>query len=136
MLICQARPLRSWTSRSQRVSRLRSCLTPFHNCSTGTRTSIPRPFQRSEGSMDKIRFQKVLRRVVLIPLGVAVILAVTLILEVQSFVNRAGWVEHTDQVISIAQRIYRARIDQETGVRAYLLTKDESFLQPFPARTR
>jgi len=38
--------------------------------------------------MDKLRFQKVLRRVILIPLGVAVILAVTLILEVQSFVNR------------------------------------------------
>src|SRR5437667_3155833 len=81
--------------------------------------------------MDKLTFQNVLRRVVLIPLGVAVILAVTLILEVQSFVNRAGWVEHTDQVISIAQRIYRARIDQETGLRAYLLTNDERFLQPY-----
>ena len=81
--------------------------------------------------MDKIRFQKVLRRVVLIPLGVAVILAVTLILEVQSFVNRAGLVEHTDRVIAIAQRIYRARIDQETGLRAYLLTNDERFLQPY-----
>jgi len=81
--------------------------------------------------MDKLRFQKVLRRVILIPLGVAVILAVTLILEVQSFVNRAGLVEHTDRVIAIAQRIYRARIDQETGLRAYLLTNDERFLQPY-----
>src|SRR6266566_2973307 len=81
--------------------------------------------------MNKLRFEKVLRRVVLIPLGVAVILAVTLILEVQSFVNRAGLVEHTDRVIAIAQQIYRARIDQESGVRAYLLTKDERFLQPY-----
>ncbi len=79
--------------------------------------------------MNKLRFQKVLRRVVLIPLGVAVILAVTLILEVQSFVNRAGLVEHTDVVIAIAQRTYGARIDQESGVRAYLLTKDDRFLQ-------
>jgi hypothetical protein len=55
--------------------------------------------------MDKLRFQKVLRRVILIPLGVAVILAATLILEVQLFVNRAGLVEHTDQVIALAQRI-------------------------------
>ena len=81
--------------------------------------------------MNKLRFEKVLRRVVLIPLGVAVILAVTLILEVQSFVNRAGLVEHSDRVIAIAQQIYRARIDQESGVRAYLLTKDERFLQPY-----
>jgi CHASE3 domain sensor protein len=79
--------------------------------------------------MDKLRFQKILRRVILIPLGVAVVLAVTLILEVQSFVNRAGWVEHTDQVI--AQRIYRLRIGQESGLRAYLLTNDERFLQPY-----
>src|SRR5216684_1352556 len=81
--------------------------------------------------MNKLRFEKVLRRVVLIPLGVAVILSVTLILEVQSFVNRAGLVEHSDRVIAIAQRIYRARIDQETELRAYLLTNDERFLQPY-----
>jgi len=86
--------------------------------------------------MDKIRISKGAPQRDSGSLGVAVILAVTLILEVQSYVNRAGWVEHTDQVISIAQRIYRSRIDQETGVRAYLLTKDERFLQPFPARTR
>jgi CHASE3 domain sensor protein len=84
-----------------------------------------------KGNMDKLRFQKILRRMILLPLGVALILAVTLILEVQSFVNRAGSVEHTDQVIAIAQRIYRLRIDQETGLRAYLLTNDERFLQPY-----
>jgi PAS domain S-box-containing protein len=81
--------------------------------------------------MDKLRFQQILRRVIVLPLGVALILAVTLILEVQSFVNRAGLVEHSDRVIAIAQRIYRLRIDQETGLRAYLLTNDERFLQPY-----
>jgi PAS domain S-box-containing protein len=81
--------------------------------------------------MDKAKFQRVLHRVVLIPLVAAGILAITLILEVRSLVNRADWVEHTDHVIAAAQRVYRARIDQETGLRAYLLTKDESFLQPF-----
>ncbi len=80
--------------------------------------------------MDKLRFQKVLRRVILVPLGVGVILAVTLILEVQFLVNRAGWVEHTDRVIQAAQSLYRAKVDQETGLRAYLLTNDERFLQP------
>jgi len=80
--------------------------------------------------MDKITFQNLLRRTILVPLAVAAILAVTLILEVQSFVNRAGWVEHTDQVIDVADQIYRLRIDQETGLRAYLLTNDERFLQP------
>lgn len=83
------------------------------------------------GEMDKITFQRVLRRTILIPLAVAAVLAVTLMLEVQSFANRAGWLEHTDQVIDVADRIYRIRIDQETGLRAYLLTSDERFLQPY-----
>jgi len=83
------------------------------------------------GEMDKITFQRVLRRTILIPLAVSAVLAVTLMLEVQSFANRAGWLEHTDQVIDVADRIYRMRIDQETGLRAYLLTSDERFLQPY-----
>ena len=83
------------------------------------------------GKMDKITFQKVLRRTILVPLVVAAVLAVTLMLEVQSFANRAGWLEHTDQVIDGADQVYRIRIDQETGLRAYLLTNDERFLQPY-----
>jgi PAS domain S-box-containing protein len=81
--------------------------------------------------MDKITFQKVLRRAILTPLGIAAILAVTLILEVRSFVNRADWVQRTDQVITVAERIYRLRIDQESGLRGYLMTKDDRFLEPY-----
>lgn len=81
--------------------------------------------------MDKVTFQKLLRRTILIPFGAAAILAVTLILEVQSLVDRAGWVDHTDQVTDVADRIYRLRVDQESGLRLYLLTNDERFLQPY-----
>jgi PAS domain S-box-containing protein len=81
--------------------------------------------------MDKIRFQHVLRRVILLPIAVAVVLAVTLILEVRFLTQTSRSVDHSDQVISLAQRIYRGRIDQETGLRAYLLTNDKRFLQPF-----
>ena len=81
--------------------------------------------------MDKVRFQQILRRAFWFPFGIALILAATLILEVQFLMKRAAWVEHTDQVITLSQRIYRIRIDQETGLRAYLLTNDERFLQSF-----
>lgn len=76
--------------------------------------------------MDKITFQKLLRRTILIPVGVAAILAVTLIFAVQTFVNRIGWVERTDKVVDIADRVYRLRIDEESGLRAYLLTNHPS----------
>jgi PAS domain S-box-containing protein len=81
--------------------------------------------------MDKSTFQKLLRRTILVPLGVAAVLAVALVLVVQSFVSRTEWVAHADRVIDLADRIYRLRIDQESGLRAYLLTHDERFLQRY-----
>src|SRR6266567_7761140 len=81
--------------------------------------------------MDKSRFQKILRRAFWVPFTFAIMLAVLLLVEVQFLMSRAAWVEHTDRVITLAQRIYRNRIDQETGLRAYVLTRDERFLEPF-----
>jgi hypothetical protein len=52
-------------------------------------------------NMDKSTFKKLLRRTLLIPLGVAAVLAVTLIFAVQSFVQRAEGVEHTDREIDL-----------------------------------
>jgi PAS domain S-box-containing protein len=81
--------------------------------------------------MDKIRFQRVLRGVFWLPIGISAILALLLILEVRFLVHRQAWVEHTDQVISLSQHLYRVRVEQESGLRAYLLTRDERFLAPF-----
>src|SRR6266568_7689230 len=81
--------------------------------------------------MDRKTFKQILRRTFWIPFGIALIVGVTLILEVRFLMDRAAWVEHTDQVITLAQRIYRNRVDQETGLRAYVLTRDERFLEPF-----
>lgn len=81
--------------------------------------------------MDKVTFLKLLRRVVLIPLGAAMLLALVLILEVRTLARHAQWVEHSDQVIAVTEQLYRSAIDEETGVRAYLLTRDEKFLQPY-----
>ncbi len=81
--------------------------------------------------MDQKTFRQTLRQAFWIPFGLAVILAAALILDVRFLMEQTTWVEHTDQVISLAQRIYRIRIDQETGLRAYVLTGDKRFLEPF-----
>lgn len=81
--------------------------------------------------MDRNTFRRTLRQAFWIPFGIAIVLAATLLLEVRFLMHQAAWVEHPDQVISLAQRIYRSRIDQESGLRAYLLTRDQHFLQPF-----
>src|SRR6266496_1414601 len=81
--------------------------------------------------MDKKRFRQSLRRALWIPFGVGIIFAAILILEVRFLTEQAAWVEHTDQVITVSQRIYRSRIDQESGLRAYVLTGDKRFLDIF-----
>ncbi len=81
--------------------------------------------------MDQKTFRQTLRRAFWIPFGIAVVLAAILILEVRFLMQQAAWVEHTDQAIALAQRIYRNRVDQETGLRAYVLTRDPHFLEPF-----
>ena len=78
--------------------------------------------------MNENTFRGTLRRAVWIPLGIAVILAVVLILEVRFLMEQTALVEHSDQVITVSQRIYRTRIEQESKLRAYILTGDERFL--------
>lgn len=81
--------------------------------------------------MNRKLFEQTLRRTFWVPFAIAFVVALTLILEVRFLMDRTAWVEHTDQVIALSQRIYRSRVDQETGLRAWLLTRDERFLGPF-----
>jgi PAS domain S-box-containing protein len=81
--------------------------------------------------MDTTRFHKLLRQTFGITFGTAAVFAVVLIVEVQLLNQRARRVEHYDQVITLSQRLYRSRVDQESGLRAYFLTNDKRFLRPF-----
>ena len=78
--------------------------------------------------MDKNIFRQTLRRAFWTPFGIGLVLAAILILEVRFLVQRATWVEHTDRVLSVSQRLYRTRSDQETGLHAFVLTNDKQFL--------
>jgi CHASE3 domain sensor protein len=42
-----------------------------------------------------------------------------------------GWVEHTDRVTRSASELQRRSIDMETGLRGFLITGEESFLEPY-----
>jgi PAS domain S-box-containing protein len=87
--------------------------------------------------MDKKAFRTPRRWASWIPFGMAITVAVILLLEVRFLMDEARWIEHTDQVITLSQRMFRNRIDQESGLRAYVLTGDKRFLEPFyEARNR
>src|ERR1700735_1040234 len=42
-----------------------------------------------------------------------------------------GWVEHTWEVINQVERIMGSAKDAETGTRGFLITGDETYLQPY-----
>lgn len=83
--------------------------------------------------MDQRSFQRLLRRTVLIPVVLLVLLAVTLLVEILTLTSSLKWVDHAEQVISNSRQLMRYMVDMETGVRGYHLTGDKSFLEPYEA---
>lgn len=45
--------------------------------------------------------------------------------------NAASWIEHTHSVITQANSLIKSVVDMETGLRGFLLTGDEVFLEPY-----
>lgn len=81
--------------------------------------------------METTTFRRLLRRTVLLPFVAVLSLAGTLFWEARNLNSALYWVDRTDQVVASSNRLYRLLIDMETGVRGYLVTGDDVFLQPY-----
>ncbi|KAB8142662.1 PAS domain S-box protein [Chloroflexia bacterium SDU3-3] len=76
-------------------------------------------------------FQRTLTRAILLPLGLLVVLAIIFFLLIQNLLGAVDWVEHTDHVLASANELESSILDQETGMRGFLLTGQDSFLTPY-----
>ncbi|MDM8193178.1 response regulator [Pseudomonas koreensis] len=85
----------------------------------------------SSSSVDEQRFRKLLSRNVSLPLGVGVLSAVFFVSLITYLLSVIQWVEHTDRVINNANEAVKLTVDLETGMRGYLLSGDEHFLDPY-----
>ncbi|MGB7553816.1 MAG: CHASE3 domain-containing protein [Candidatus Korobacteraceae bacterium] len=83
--------------------------------------------------MDQRSFQKLLRRTVLIPVVLLLLLTATLVVEILGLTTSFGWVDHTDQVIVNVRQLARYMLDMESGLRGFYLTGDQSFLDAYKA---
>ena len=68
---------------------------------------------------------------ILTPVALLFIVGGLLTIQIVRMTDTARWVDHTDGVISRIHDLQRQIIDQETGVRGYLLTGDRVFLEPY-----
>nr|WP_180206424.1 response regulator [Pseudomonas sp. SbOxS1]NYU06663.1 response regulator [Pseudomonas sp. SbOxS1] len=85
----------------------------------------------SESLVDEQRFRKLLSRNIGLPLGVGAISAVFFVALITYLLSTIQWVEHTDRVINNANEAVKLTVDLETGMRGYLLTSDDKFLEPY-----
>ena len=81
--------------------------------------------------MDQQSFRKLLSRNVGLPLGVGLLGAVAFVAVISYLLSAMQWVEHTDRVIGNANETLKLSIDMETGMRGFLITGDERFLDPY-----
>ncbi len=83
--------------------------------------------------MEPKKFGRILRVSLLIPVLLILSMAGIVAWEVMQLRTALGWVDHTDRVISEARLTLRSIVDEETGIRGYLLTRRDDFLQPYNA---
>ncbi|MCH4887880.1 response regulator [Acidaminobacter sp. JC074] len=62
---------------------------------------------------------------------VMVTMAVILFATLSNLDRDSDWVNHTYEVILMAEKLRGDMIDQETGLRGYLITGDETYLEPY-----
>ncbi|TVT84411.1 response regulator [Pseudomonas sp. H3(2019)] len=85
----------------------------------------------SSSSVDEQSFRKLLSRNLSLPLGVGVLSAVFFVSLITYLLSVVQWVQHTDRVINNANEALTLTVDLETGIRGFLLSGDEHFLDPY-----
>jgi signal transduction histidine kinase len=75
-------------------------------------------------------FRRLLARAVLVPFILLAALALALALGVTTLVRSARLTERSDQVLTQSARLRELLVDRETALRGYLLSGNDTFLQP------
>ncbi len=50
---------------------------------------------------------------------------------IKSLIYTTGWVEHTHEVIRVGENVSVSMVDMETGLRGFMVTGDENYLEPY-----
>ena len=88
-------------------------------------------------AIDQQKFRRILTRNIAVPLGVGVLSVALFIGLIFYLLSVLNWVEHSEHVIGNVNEISKLNSDMESGVRGFLITGDEAFLNPYEiARSR
>lgn len=89
------------------------------------------------GAVDERHFRKILRRNVAAPVVLGLFGILLFVSLIAYLLDQIDWVEHTDRVINNAHETQKLAVDMESGVRGYLLSGDDRYLETYEvARVR
>ena len=84
-------------------------------------------------AIDPHGFRRILLRNIALPLLVGVVSIILFVALIGYLLSTLSRVEHSDRVIADTYAAAKLAVDQETGMRGFLLTGDEAFLEPYLA---
>lgn len=76
-------------------------------------------------------FRRILVRNITLPLITGLISSAVFVFLINGLLKQTRQIEHSDQIIAVANNGLKLFIDGETGTRGYLITGNESFLTPY-----
>ncbi|HEX8615018.1 MAG TPA: response regulator [Telluria sp.] len=85
----------------------------------------------SAKTIDQTGFRRILARNVALPLAIGVGSALIFVAVITYLLSVLGMVEHSEKVIGHANEAAKLSVDQESGLRGFLLSNDETFLAPY-----
>jgi len=80
---------------------------------------------------DQTNFRRILRRNIVFPVILGFFSAAVFLGLILYLLSVLAWVDHSERVIGAATEIGKLASDEETGVRGFLITGDETFLAPY-----
>ncbi|MGZ5200280.1 MAG: response regulator [Telluria sp.] len=89
----------------------------------------------AEETLNNIQFRRILARNVALPLVLSVLSAAVFVGIIVYLLSELNAVERSEQVIGKANQVSKLAVDMETGLRGYLLSGDEKFLEPYQLAT-
>ena len=81
--------------------------------------------------LEAAAYRRLLLRLLALPIIALGLLALTLAYGIQQMQRSARRVDRSDQVIAHANKLVKLMVDEETGLRGFLITRDPIFLQPY-----
>jgi len=85
----------------------------------------------SPSAPDQANFRGILRRNIALPLVLGIVSSAVFIGLILYLLSVLWWADHSEQVIGNAAEISKLSVDEETGLRGFLIAGEESFLAPY-----